>query len=57
MLVQLIDVSGKVVYQQKVIHKGMDKLRMDVSNYSPGTYFVKIISVGGEFALRKLVIE
>lgn len=55
--VALIDASGKVVYQQKVIHKGLGEVRMDVSNYSPGTYFVKIISVGGEFALRKLVIE
>lgn len=49
--VKLLDASGQIVLEQNLNHSGME---LDISRYSPGTYFVWVIS--GDKSLQKVLV-
>lgn len=51
--VKLLDASGQIVLKQNLDHSGME---LDISRFTPGTYFVWVIS-GGKSLFKALIIE
>lgn len=51
--IQLINMMGQVVYSSRCLH---DKVQINVSNFSPGVYFVRI-SKGQKVETGKIVIH
>ena len=54
-MVQLFDMTGKIIYKQLV--SGKESLRLENANYQPGIYLLKIRNKLGNQTSVKLVIE
>lgn len=54
----ITDASGKVLEQQKLnVQEGRKLFTTDVTRYSNGTYFIRIINAVGEVVLKKFIIQ
>ena len=54
-ILQLIDQTGRVIYEE-VLSENQHQTTVDVSNMSPGLYFIKI-NGGNSFANASLIVE
>ncbi|NII27792.1 T9SS type A sorting domain-containing protein [Pseudoflavitalea sp. X16] len=54
----ITDAAGKVLEQQKLTMPAGKKLfTTDVSRYSNGNYFIRVLTAGGEVVLKKFIIQ
>jgi len=54
----LTDVSGKILYSEKFyLLAGGNIFYRDMSSYSNGTYFIRIIAADGSFSIKKFIVQ
>jgi len=54
--VEIYDVAGRMQKGERRKESGEGRMVMDISNLSPGIYFVKIYSENNQFIIKKLVV-
>jgi hypothetical protein len=55
--ISIVNLSGSQVYHSENLAKSSTAINIDVHDFSPGMYFVELITGEGERASKKLIIE
>jgi hypothetical protein len=55
--ISIVNLSGSRVYHRDNLAKSSSAINIDVHDFSPGMYFVELITGEGERASKKLIIE
>jgi plastocyanin len=53
---RIIDLAGRLEHQQRLsLQQGINRIQLDVSNYTPGTHFIQMFQNGKNVAYFKMV--